>query len=309
MTFEIKPAAREAATILAAFIGQPGSGKTYSALLFARGLVGPDGKIVMIDTEGKRSLIYADDPDIGGFHHMDFVAPYSSDRFREAINEAVKAGADAVIIDSASHEHEAEGGMLDFADAEEHRMASRRDKSRAKWIKPKMAHNRFIRTAVSCPAHVIFCVREKRIVDMDSKPAKEIFVPVCDAALMYDLEMCIKLQADSHVAQFIKVPKPLLPYITEGEMISKAHGEALVQEFSKGEQIDRALQEELLHLENIAADGLDSLRTAWKAALESAPTAAWKKELNKHAERIKGIAEKADRISGSDSREEGNGTQ
>ncbi|HKY45724.1 MAG TPA: ATP-binding protein, partial [Pyrinomonadaceae bacterium] len=112
--FEFKEAQREAAPVFIGIEGESGSGKTYSALLLARGIVGPKGKIGVIDTEGKRSLMYADDPDIGGFLHMDFVAPYSSDRFRKAVHAARAAGVDVIVIDSASHEHEAEGGMLDY---------------------------------------------------------------------------------------------------------------------------------------------------------------------------------------------------
>ncbi|MBF0186198.1 MAG: ATP-binding protein, partial [Magnetococcales bacterium] len=39
--------------------GGSSSGKTYSALRLARGLVGPQGKIGVIDTENRRALFYA----------------------------------------------------------------------------------------------------------------------------------------------------------------------------------------------------------------------------------------------------------
>ncbi len=45
-----KPASRDEVSVKLALMGVSGSGKTYSALRLARGLVGPSGRIALIDT-------------------------------------------------------------------------------------------------------------------------------------------------------------------------------------------------------------------------------------------------------------------
>lgn len=295
MTFEFKPATREAAPVFIGIEGESGSGKTYSALLFARGIVGPKGKIGVIDTEGKRSLMYADDPDIGGFLHMDFVAPYSSDRFREAIHAARQAGVDVIVIDNASHEHEAEGGMLDYADREE----ARGVKPRAKWIKPKMAHNRFIRSALSCGAHIIFCIRIKTIVDTDVKPAVKVKFPVCESNLPYEFTLRLSVENEG-IAHFEKVPKPFQRHIRQGERITVEHGALLMAEAGKGKDMSK-LVGIIANLEEAASSGTDVFKTAWQAAWRNnGPSGDVKTiteeraELNKHLERLKRLATDAD---------------
>ena len=269
-TFEVVEARRESAPITAAFISQSGAGKTLSALLFARGLVGKDGKIVIIDTEGKRARIYADDKEVGGFHHIDFGLPYSSLRYKDAVMAAVMADADAIIIDSASHEHEAEGGMIDFADKEEIRMKNRADRSRSKWIAPKTNHNRFIRYAVGCPAHVIFCIREKVVADMSEEAKRKrpedkvLYLPVCEKNLIFEMTIAIRLEPETHKATFIKVPKPFLDHIKNGEVITVEHGANLLKVASTGEQLDKEYQKQLTICKDVASMGTKALRLHWQ---------------------------------------------
>lgn len=267
--FIVREAKREAAPITAAFIGQSGSGKTLSALLFARGLVGKDGKIVVIDTEGKRALIYADDEEVGGFDHIDFGIPYSSDRYKQAVMASVMAEADAIIIDSASHEHESDGGMIDFADKEELIMSNRRDRSRSKWIAPKIAHNRFVRYAVGCPAHIIFCIREKVVADMSDeakrkKPEdKVLYLPVCEKNLIFEMTIAIRLEPETHKATFIKVPRPFESHISDGEVLTVEHGRNLLKVASTGEDFDKEYQKQISICKDVAALGTEKLQLHW----------------------------------------------
>ena len=258
----------------ACIVGQSGTGKTYSALLFARGMVGKDGKIVVIDTEGKRALIYADDQQIGGFSHVDFKPPYSSRRFQECINSQVQAGFDAIIIDSASHEHEAEGGMLDFADHEEYRInqSGGQRVSQRKWIKPKAEHNRYMRAVLSSPAHIIFCCREKKIVDVNAKPPKEILEPVCEKNFMFEMMIVMRLDQE-HRAHFTKVPEPFKAHIRDGDILTVEHGQMLMQEAGRGKvksDDDKRLEQQLRELTEIAQNnGHDAVAAAWSAMPKS----------------------------------------
>lgn len=108
MSFAVVPARKGKNSILLGLAGPAKSGKTLSALRVAKGL---GGKIVLIDTENKRALHYADKFD---FHHIDFQPPYTPVRYIEAINAAIAAKANVVIVDSASHEWEGEGGILEM---------------------------------------------------------------------------------------------------------------------------------------------------------------------------------------------------
>lgn len=298
--FEIVDAKRESAPITAAFIGGSGSGKTYSALLFARGLVGPQGTIVVIDSEGGRSKIYADDPDIGGFKHLDLVEPYTSERFREAFKAAVNYGADAVVIDTISHEHE---GFLEFADQEEQRMGGQRSKSRNKWIKPKGARKRFYSAISSSHAHVVVTIRLNRIVDMDAKPAKEILKPECDKDLPYRLDLSVEIQPN-HTAKVIKVPKPLMGILEDGVEIQARHGAALAQDIGQQAAPDQAKLDLITALEDAADLGLSTFRNAYEAAWMNHGTdkktiTPMRAHMQSHVERLKGLAQAADQLQSS----------
>jgi len=298
--FEVVEAKRESAPITAAFIGGSGSGKTYSALLFARGLVGPDGVIVVIDSEGGRAKIYADDPDIGGFKMIDMVEPYTSDRFRDAFRAAVAHGADAVIIDTISHEHE---GFLEFAEAEQKRMNFNAASNRNKWIKPKGQRKRFYSAISSSHAHVIATIRLNRIVDMDTKPAREIMKPECDKDFPYRMDLSVQIEPD-HKTKVIKVPKPLVGIVEDGVFITKEHGQRLAADNDQQAKPDMEVIQVMAKLESEAYAGEDSLRTAYQSEWKKAGPSGSKEELKtitpvraemqKHLERLKTLAAEAD---------------
>lgn len=289
--FEIVEAKRENAPITAAIQGGSGSGKTYSALLLARGLVGPKGKIVVIDCEGGRSKIYASDPAVAPFFHLDLPAPYTSDRFREAYRAAEAWGANAIVIDTISHEHE---GFLEFADAEEARMSTRSDKSRSKWIKPKAARKRFYSAISSSHAHTIVTIRVNRIVDMDAKPAKEIYKPECDKDLPYRMDLSLQISPD-HRANYIKVPKPLIPFVEDGVMIDVRHGQILAADIASQAPVNEGLRRRIGLLEETASSGVETFKTAWEAAWRNTDDAD-RPALRAHLDRLKAIAIEADRI-------------
>ena len=80
-------------------IGQTSTGKTYSALLLTRGLVGEKGKIAFVDCEGGMANLYAHVTD---FDIITLNPPYTPEKFIEAIDSAVAAGYNAVILDTIS---------------------------------------------------------------------------------------------------------------------------------------------------------------------------------------------------------------
>lgn len=307
--FEIKPAKRENAPITAAFIGGSGSGKTYSALLFARGLAGPDGKIVVIDTEGGRSKIYADQDELKGsdgiaFHHLDLVEPYRSERFREAFKAAIASGAACVVIDTISHEHE---GFLEYADQEAERMGFSKMSNRNKWIKPKSGRKRFYSAISSSHAHVVATIRLNRIVNMDVKPAVEIMKPECDKDFPYRLDLSVEIQQD-HTTKVIKVPEPLIGIVEDGVMIGKHHGEALIKDAAQNSEPVADNMTLINALEGSADMGSEAFKTAWATAWRSSGPSDTPEDMKtvtghpdrvlmmKHKDRLKALAVAADAL-------------
>ncbi len=260
MTFEFKEATTQSTPVTLSLNGKSGTGKTYSALLLARGLVGPDGKIFLIDTEGGRARVYADDPDIGGFIHCDFGPPYSSVRYHEAIKQAVEAGADAIIIDSASHEWEGTGGVLDYAEqiGAEFYKRKGKDAGISKWNKPKMEHNRMVRYAVGCPAHVIFCVRMKQTIDIKTKDV--MHSPVIEGQFLYEMMVSFDLD-QNHNANIIKLPKPYHGIIPNNAPITVEVGKLLAGKSSEGDSSE--YEHQLTLCASAAGFGTEALKNHW----------------------------------------------
>lgn len=152
MTYQVRPAKRSEAKPLIGLYSESGCGKTYTSLLLARGFVGSQGKIIMIETESGRGEAYADPkeyPEIGGYDVVSMRDNFSPEEYGKAITAAEQAKPDALIIDSASHEWEGAGGVLD--------MAAKNQASGKKgpivWQQPKIQHQtafmlRFMQTPI-----------------------------------------------------------------------------------------------------------------------------------------------------------------
>jgi len=146
-----RKATREKVFLKLAVTGPSGSGKTYSSLRLARGLVGPTGKIALIDTENRSASLYADRFD---FDTLDIAPPFENNKFVDGVNAAIEAGYQAIIIDSASHFWE---GILDYKD----KLDQRGGNSYTNW---KIAGDKFgdiVKAVLQSPAHVICCMRSK----------------------------------------------------------------------------------------------------------------------------------------------------
>lgn len=82
--------------------GPSGSGKTYSALRLAKGIAeAANSRYAAIDTENGRIRYYANEFD---FDDLQLEAPYTPEKYIEAINTAVSAGYKVLIVDSITHE-------------------------------------------------------------------------------------------------------------------------------------------------------------------------------------------------------------
>ena len=232
MAFEIVKAERKGSSVVIALSGQSGCGKTYSAIRLARGLVGPQGKIGVIDTEQKRASLYANI--YGGFDVFNLDPPFSPARYKEAVKTFKDAGYNAIVIDSMSHEWEGEGSVLDMVD--EIKAKSKRNDVGV-WAVPKAEHRHLMSYILNCGMHIILCFRTKFIMEEQvNEQGKKTWVKnpeprvVTEPNSDYDITVKISLNKETKFPEVIeKCPEgieylfPMDSYITEkaGEGIIK----------------------------------------------------------------------------------------
>lgn len=154
----IKKAKREEVFLKIGIGGPSGSGKTYSALLLAKGMLGSLDQVVVIDTENKSANLYSD---LGDYSVFDFEPPFDPRKFAKAIEHCVKEGYKLVIIDSASHEWEGAGGVLDI-----HQKLGGKFQD---WAKVNPLHKEFIDAILQSKCHVIVTMRKKQDYAMVEK--------------------------------------------------------------------------------------------------------------------------------------------
>jgi hypothetical protein len=159
MSYTFRPALTSEAKPLIGIYSESGTGKTFSALLLAKGFAGDMSLVGMIETESGRGEVFADDAIVGGFKVLSLRDDFSPKAYGAAIDAAGKAGLRVLIIDSASHEWEGAGGVLGMA--AENQAAGK--KGPIVWQKPKMDHQReFMLKLMQTPVPlVIVCMRAK----------------------------------------------------------------------------------------------------------------------------------------------------
>lgn len=148
-----KKAERKQARLRLALAGPSGSGKTYSALQMAMGL---GSKIAVIDTEHGSASLYADAAE---YDVMELHAPYTPERYVEAIQAAEAAGYDVLIIDSYSHEWTGPGGCLEIND--ETAKARFKGNTWSAWSETTPRHRKLTDKILTSPLHIICTMRSK----------------------------------------------------------------------------------------------------------------------------------------------------
>lgn len=273
MTFQL--AERKAQPVLISLMGKSSSGKTFSSLKLARGLVGETGKIVVIDTEKGRGQMYAGTPDFGDYYHAELNPPFTPEAYIKKLEEAVEFGADCIIVDSISHEWSGQDGCLDFVD---NLVAKRGAKHQmVGWSQIKPRHRRFINRLTLMPCHVICCVRAKdKLMEREVNGTKEWVMlpdPVAEQEKDFIYEMtAAALIGQDHKARWIKVPLPLADVLKDG-MIEVAQGQGLREWVDGGVPVDPNFEKVLSELRNTANEkGTEAMRAVWaKHCLEPGP--------------------------------------
>ena len=243
-SFQIHQATRSGVIPLVSCFGPSGSGKTMSALLYMRGIVGPKGRITLVDSESGRGSLFADVIP-GGYSVLDLDAPFSPDRYFEAFDVAEKSS-DGIVIDSMSHAHNGEGGILDMQEEELNRMAGdnygKREACKlGSWIKPKMAMKRFIGRVLRAKVPLICCLRGEPKTHMvkndqgkNTVVTDQFSTPIFDSKFIYELLLNLETYSKNGQGGYViprKITHPSLAGLLpkENEQVGIAHGTALAK--------------------------------------------------------------------------------
>jgi hypothetical protein len=239
MNSAFRPATRSEAKPLIGLYAESGCGKTWSALLLARGFVGPNGKIGMIETEGGRGEANVGREPVGQFLVRPIRGDFSPMEYGKAITDAENEKLDALIIDSASHEWEGAGGVLAMAAAND----AAGKKGVLVWQQPKINHQRhFMLRLMQTPIPlVIVCMRAKYPMEQNGNNwvRSKVLEPKQAADILFEMFVhgWIDEQHKFHATKYT-VPE-VASVLKDGEPISIATGERLAAWAKGGDQSPR----------------------------------------------------------------------
>lgn len=198
MSISIRKARRSATKLRLLLTGPSGSGKTYGGLLVAKGLGCQN--IIVIDTEQGSSDLY---DSLVPFQVIDLAPPFTPERYIEAIDAAEQAGADAIIVDSISHEWNGKGGCLELVDTLAR--ANFRGNTWSAYSEVTPRHRAFIDRMLRSSAHVIATSRSKTETAQVDEGGKKKVVKLGMKAetrdgVEYEFTCCLDLVHDGHFA-------------------------------------------------------------------------------------------------------------
>lgn len=191
----LRKATRLKAKIRLGLSAVAGGGKTFSAILIAKGLCGDLSKVAIIDTENGSADLYEH---LGDYNVLTLNAPYSPENYIKAIKECEAAGMEVIIVDSITHEWDGKGGCLEIAETITQGSSSKN--SYTSWAKVTPRHQAFIDAMLQSPAHIITTVRRKQDYEMTKVDGK---MKVEKAGLKevtregWEYELTVNLQLDT----------------------------------------------------------------------------------------------------------------
>ncbi|MHB8053657.1 MAG: AAA family ATPase [Candidatus Aminicenantales bacterium] len=192
-------AERKQAKLRILITGPSGAGKTFSALLIASGI---GKRIAVADSENRSASICADRTEgpLAGlaFDIMDIEPPYTVDKFTAAIDAAIAAKYDVLLLDSISHEWAGEGGLLSKKEA----LDQRGGNSYTNWAGISKEHEIFKARLINADIHLICTARSKQdyVLEMNDKgkqaPKKVGLAPIQREGMEYEFTTVFDLAMD-----------------------------------------------------------------------------------------------------------------
>lgn len=272
--------------------GPSRSGKTLSSLRIATGMASVLGKpIFFIDTDNEFALDYAGRFE---FQHVDFKPPYTSERYREAIEYCVSQDAGVIIVDQISHEHSGEGGALqrheETAAALADKWKTSRDKvNMAAWNQAKtIPHGALVSYVTRVKQPMIFNFRAKDKIKMAGKEIIHIgWQPICTEQFDYEMTAMLLLPPNSQGfpdKTLSEIRDPLRGVFDLTQQLDEAVGKRLAQ-WAVGASNEPRFDAEPYRAAIVAATTQDACKAAfeaaWKATREPGPRDVFKAAYDK----------------------------
>lgn len=254
--FKIEAAARSQALLRLALCSVSGAGKSYGALLLAKGIVEYmlevgaltgvlRGKVGVVDTERKSASLYAH---LFPYDKINLDPPYTFARYEGALSALERAGCAVIILDQISHAWAGKGGALEVVD--ELKKSSRSDFS--PWSEVTPEQNAFVERLLASPAHLICNMRAKSAYVMEeysdraghkkSKPKKIGMAPVQRPGIEYEFTTVLDIEHGTNLATASKDRTSL--FVDRHVKLNEEWGKKLAHWLLLGqeadEQVDRA---------------------------------------------------------------------
>lgn len=260
----IRPAQSGQSKAVIGIAGISGSGKTYTALKIARGMVNNPSEIGFLDTENGRGSLYANILD-GQFMIGDLYPPFSPSRYAQAIKEFQDAGVKVLVIDSGTHEWEGEGGCDDIANAPK---ADGTPRKVADWNTAKREHKKFMNVLLQSNMDIIVCLRAREKTDFTNPnlPKSLGIQPICEKNFMFELTASVMMENEGKNQTILKVPSFLKEAFGNGnDYLGESTGKKIREWLDNGEKES----EEVLRIKSeallICEQGVKALGDYWNS--------------------------------------------
>ncbi|MBQ2870441.1 AAA family ATPase [bacterium] len=243
MQFQARKAEKRKLAVKVLCAGSSGSGKTYSALTLATGIVKKSGgEIYLINTEGDRGEMYANKFE---YNIIDMPEPRSPENYIAAIQYCIDQGAAVIIVDSLSHE-------WNYLNEQVNNMAGN---SFNNWGKQKPRHRKLVDFIVESKVHIIATGRGKDeyVMEMNDKgkqTPKKVGVGIQqEKDTEYEYMVTFNISQDNHVATAMKDNTGLF----EGryDVLTEKDGEALYNWANSG---NKPIEKPTYNIEKLRAD-------------------------------------------------------
>ncbi|WP_183567417.1 AAA family ATPase [Mucilaginibacter sp. SP1R1] len=190
---ELKKATRSQVKLRLNISAPSGAGKTYSALRMAKGLCGNWDKIAVIDTENESASLYSN---LGSFNTLGLTAPFTPEKYIQAIEICENAGMEVIILDSTSHEW-----ACILEENELLAQAKFRGNTWSAWSVTTPRHDRFVNKVLQSKSHIITCTRSKMETVMgDDKKVKKVGMKDQQReGWEYELTVSLNIDRDTHL--------------------------------------------------------------------------------------------------------------
>lgn len=170
---QLRQSSKKQAKIKLAIQGCAGSGKTYSSLLLAYGLIKDWSKIAIIDSENNSADLYSH---LGNYNVLSLQGDFSPENYIEALEICEKAGMEVIIIDSMSQ-------CWDYL-LECH--SNMQGNSFTNWGKITPRQNALVQKILQSRFHIISTLRTKQDYVLNEKNGKLVPEKVGLKAVMRD---------------------------------------------------------------------------------------------------------------------------